>query len=169
VASNEYDMEAKLVYEGTKSLNGPSTAYEIDADTQDLVKEMIKVMVLHNGIGLAAPQIGINKRLFVIGSKDTDFIACINPEWEPIEDSDQRLFDEGCLSFPGLFLKVKRYKRIKVSYTTMTGEQKTRELSGVWSQAFQHEYDHLDGITFDKKVSKIKLNMAQKKREKMYK
>ena len=68
-----------------------------------------------------------------------------------------------------MLFRSKRYKRIKVSYTTMTGEQKTRELSGVWSQAFQHEYDHLDGITFDKKVSKIKLNMAQKKREKMYK
>lgn len=162
-------MKTKLIYEGTKSLYELSTEYEITDDTQDLVKDMIKTMITHDGIGLAAPQVGVNKRLFVIGHQDVDFVVCINPEWEPVEGSEVKLFDEGCLSFPGLFLKVKRYDKITGTYTTLTGEQKTREFEGVWAQAFQHEYDHLDGITFDQKVSKTKLNMALKKLKKLEK
>ena len=70
---------------------------------------------------------------------------------------------EGCLSFPGIFVKIERPKEIEVQYETTQGETKTARLDGMESKCFQHEFDHLEGITFNTRVSKLRWDMAKKK------
>jgi len=103
----------------------------------------------HDAIGLAAPQVGENTRLMIIGHEDNGYVVCINPEWEVAEDSEDEEFLEGCVSFPGLELTITRPNSIIGTFTNLSGERKSTTFVGVWAQAFQHECDHLDGITFD--------------------
>ena len=110
---------------------------------------MIVAMQEHDALGLAAPQVGENTRLMIIGHKDTGFVVCINPEWEVAEDSEDEEFLEGCVSFPGLELTITRPNKIIGTFTDLQGMRKSSSFVGVWAQAFQHECDHLDGITFD--------------------
>ena len=77
------------------------------------------------------------------------------------------MIDEGCLSFPGLWVKVNRPETIEVEYEDENGEKVQRELYGLQSRIFQHEYDHMEGSNFTEKVSKLKLDMAIKKQKKM--
>jgi len=113
---------------------------------QTLAQRMLEFMRAQGGIGLAAPQIGISKRVFVM---QIDRLAafCFNPEI--VSSSDERMiFDEGCLSFPGEQLSISRPKHIEVRYQNYAGEWTTSRLSGLASICFQHELDHLDGIVF---------------------
>lgn len=136
----------------------------ISEHTHDLVYSMIELMQQHDGIGLAAPQLGVAERLFVIGHKETGFVVCINPVLHEVEEAEEESFDEGCLSFPHLQMKVKRQNRIACEFTDLHGTRKTSEFTGVWAQAIQHEYDHLEGITFDTRVGATTLSLANSKR-----
>lgn len=112
---------------------------------EHLVNDLLQFMIRENGIGLAAPQVGISQRVFVmkIGLKTW---ACFNPEI--IESSnDFTNFDEGCLSFPGDYCTITRPNIIRVRYQTANGDHVEEELMGVASRCFQHELDHLNGIT----------------------
>jgi peptide deformylase len=140
--------------------------FDKDGDPSELVNSLFKTMIINNAIGLAAPQCGIHKRIFVMGN-ESKLVACINPEFTPISENDIDNDYEGCLSFPGLFMRVKRPKTINASYQTISGELVTRTMTGLEARIFQHETNHLDGITFDKLVSKLVLNMAMKKRNKL--
>ena len=127
--------------------------------------QLFDFMYSNDGIGLSANQIGLNYRMFVMGDKDVQYI-CWNPQiLEYSGDLVEKM--EGCLSFPNLFLKVKRSKEVKVSYLNEYGLQIICNLSDSWSHCFQHELDHLDGILFTHKISKLKLDMALKKRYKL--
>ena len=137
--------------------------FEKDGDPKDLIHNMSKVMIENNGIGLAAPQVGVSKRIFVMGNA-TKLIACINPEL--LEGEGQVMDQEGCLSFPNLWLNVKRYDKIKVRYYNITGELVETEFTGLLSRVFQHERDHLDGVCFDTRVGKLSLEFAKSKRKK---
>jgi len=138
--------------------------FTIDGDPTELVGEMSKFMAANGGVGLAATQLGINKRIFIMGNF-TKLIACINPKI--ISLSEEREADiEGCLSFPDLFMKVKRPTSCNVQYQTITGEVIERELTGLESRVFLHEYDHLLGITFDQRVGNLSFKMAKDKRAK---
>jgi peptide deformylase len=110
-----------------------------------LAKNLLEFMIAHNGIGLAAPQVGIGQRVFVmkIGVRSW---ACFNPEIMESSD-DFANFDEGCLSFPGDQCTISRPNTIKVRYRTAPGDIVQEELLGLASRCFQHELDHLDGIT----------------------
>lgn len=110
-----------------------------------LVQELLDLMTAENGIGLAAPQVGISQRVFVmkIGLKSW---ACFNPEIIKSGD-DFVLFDEGCLSFPGESCSITRPNSIEVSYQTAQGQEVKEQLTGLAARCFQHELDHLDGIT----------------------
>lgn len=110
-----------------------------------LAKNLLEFMMTQNGIGLAAPQVGISKRAFVmkIGVRSW---ACFNPEITESGD-DFTNFDEGCLSFPGDQCTISRPNTIKVRYRTAPGDIVQEELLGLASRCFQHELDHLDGIT----------------------
>lgn len=157
-------MTYKLVKEDDPILKQKCEEHIISEDTEKLVFEMIKIMQEHDGIGLAAPQVGVAERLFVIGHKETGFVVCINPIVHPIEESEEETFLEGCLSFPHLTMKVKRQNRVACEFTNLNKERKVSEFSGVWAQAIQHEYDHLEGITFDERVGETVLSLAKSKR-----
>ena len=139
----------KLVDKSDKILKTVCDEHIISEESEKLVYDMIVAMQEHDALGLAAPQVGENTRLMIIGHKDTGFVVCINPEWEVAEDSEDEEFLEGCLSFPGLELTITRPNKIIGTFTDLKGMRKSSSFVGVWAQAFQHECDHLNGITFD--------------------
>lgn len=155
----------KLVEEHDPILKQKCLPHELTEETKQLAYDMIVAMQEHDGIGLAAPQVGIAERLFVIGHKSTGFVCCINPVLYQVPEAEEEFFTEGCLSFPHLTLKVKRKNKIRCEFTNLNGERKISEFSGVWAQAIQHEYDHLNGVTFDTLVGKTKLSLAKAKRQ----
>jgi peptide deformylase len=141
-----------------------------DGDGEQIEKDMIDFMLNNNGIGLAANQIGITKRVFVMGSKDIPGFdkpfAVFNPRILEFSE-DQELFKEGCLSYPNLWLSVNRPKEIVAEYQDSKGNTHTVKMDGLIARVFQHEYDHLDGICFVDKVSQMKLQLAMKKLRKL--
>jgi peptide deformylase len=150
------------------SLVQPSTPWDFaaDRDAEQLEKDLCNFMIAAGGIGLAANQIGMTKRVFVMGSNNipgfpTPF-ALFNPRI--IEASAEIVLDqEGCLSYPGLFLTVKRPAWVIAEYQDSQGNTKEIKIDGYLAKCFQHELDHLDGICFVDKVSQMKLNLAMKK------
>lgn len=134
----------------------------IDFDPLQLKKEMVDIMLQHNGIGLSASQVGLNKQLFVMGDSTDNSSICINPEI--LQHTEESIVDvEGCLSFPNIFIQVKRPKEILVQYFDENLEQKRQHLNGYSVKCFLHEYDHLQGITFKDRVSTLKWKIAAKK------
>ena len=134
-------------------------------DIENFENEYIKLMLAENGIGLAANQIGITKRFFAIGHESFDTFQKHAIIWNPqvINSSIEKVIDvEGCLSFKDVFVKVERPKTIEVQYETTQGKTEFAKLDGMESKCFQHELDHLDGITFNKRVSKLRWQMANK-------
>ena len=158
----------ELVYAPADILKKPTISVDEDMDNVvKLAEQMHTLMIQNNGIGLAAPQVNINKSFFIVGDK-TRYKLAVNPKI--IETSEEKvLMTEGCLSFPGLFLKVLRPLNCVVEYVNNKGETVNEKLEGMMSRVFQHETDHLNGITFDTLVSKLKLDMAIKKRDKRLK
>ena len=134
-------------------------------DIENFENEYIKLMLAENGIGLAANQVGITKRFFAIGHESFDTFQKHAIIWNPqvINSSIEKVIDvEGCLSFKDVFVKVERPKTIEVQYETTHGKTEFAKLDGMESKCFQHELDHLDGITFNKRVSKLRWQMANK-------
>ena len=112
---------------------------------------MKKTLYEANGVGLAAPQIAVSKRIFVADDGESGFEAYINPEWQP--DGDEMATDsEGCLSVPGLFGEVTRYARVIVRYQDIHGKKKVKKASGLLARCIQHETDLLNGILFIEKA-----------------
>jgi peptide deformylase len=108
-----------------------------------LVKEMIPAMYVFDGTGLAANQVGVDARIFVADIGEGPF-AVINPEILQVSEK-QTVLEEGCLSFPGIHIKVKRPEAIRVKYLSERNETIEAELTGIPSKVFQHEIDHLNG------------------------
>lgn len=140
--------------------------FNVDANSEEVESTMIRLMQTFRGVGLAANQVGLLKRVFVIKLKDSEEpFAVFNPvvlsESKELQDSE-----EGCLSFPELFLGVKRPKEIEVSYVDKLGKECTMKLSGIDARCFLHELDHLNGVVFTEKVSSMKLMLARKKQRK---
>ena len=134
-------------------------------DLERFETDMIKMMLDESGMGLAANQIGITKRFFAIGHNSFDTFQKHAIIWNPqvINSSNEKVIDiEGCLSFKNVFVKVERPKVIEVQYETTQGKTRSAKLDGMESKCFQHELDHLDGITFNKRVSKLRWQMANK-------
>lgn len=151
-----------------ESLTETSTPWVFgeDGDAVALEKAMCDFMVENHGIGLAANQIGLTKRVFVMGSYNIDGFpkpfALFNPRI--LESStEESNYKEGCLSYPDLWLDVKRPESVKVEYQDSQGNTHEAVLTGLISRCFQHELDHLDGICFVDKVSSLKLQLAMKK------
>lgn len=140
--------------------------FGVDGDAEQLEREMCEFMTKNHGIGLAANQIGLTKRVFVMGSKNIEGFpepfALFNPRLLEVSE-EQDLYKEGCLSYPGLYLSVKRPSVIKVEYQDSQGNVHEAAMSGLVARCFQHELEHLDGICFVDKVSQMKLQLAMKK------
>lgn len=139
-----------------------------DLDRDEIEEKLFDSMKHYQGIGLSANQIGIMERAFVMYSdvNKRETITCFNPEIVTQSDTEI-IMDEGCLTFPGLWLKVKRPDSIEVQYEDKTGEMQHQAMFGLECRIFLHEYDHMEGMDFTQKVSKIKLNRALKRRSKM--
>ena len=137
-----------LRYDGDMILYKKSKEVEIfDEHIKQIVEDMFETMYKYNGVGLAAPQIGILKRILVIdtGEKD-EKLEMINPKITKLEK--EVILSEGCLSFPNVFGNVRRYNYTEAEYMTKDGEKKIIKAEGLLAQAIQHEIDHLNGILF---------------------
>ena len=147
-------------------------AREVDAVTPEidrLVDEMIAAMYAERGIGLAAPQIGVGLRIFVIdlssGRDASALTVCINPTWGDREG--MQLEEEGCLSLPGFVATVARPARAVVHALDRRGQAVTIEGTGLLARALQHEMDHLDGLLFVDRLRGISRTMILRKIKKL--
>lgn len=138
---------------------------DINPELAELAKNMIETMRVNDGIGLAAPQVNISRRMFVVDKAlirdDWEAEAYINPEILEREGSES--FEEGCLSIPGIRAEVVRPTRIKVRYQRLNGETVEEEMDGLLARVFQHEYDHLNGVLFVDKISPLKYKILEPK------
>lgn len=159
-------MEFKLGPHETLIMPSEDWVFDDLNESKSIATAMIDFMVKEKGIGLAANQVGINKKVFVMGSHNIDGFpkpfAVFNPKILQVSE-DTSLYDEGCLSYPGLFLKVKRPQAVIVEYQDEEGIVHTSEMNGLIARCFQHEFDHLNGICFVDRVSQMKLQLAMKK------
>jgi len=122
---------------------------EINSKILELLDDMAETMYEGNGVGLAAPQVGILKRIAVIDVGD-GLIELINPVIT--ETEGEQIETEGCLSIPGVYGKVKRPQRVVVEYINRAGEKVRTEGTGIKAVCICHELDHLDGVLFEEKV-----------------
>lgn len=138
----------KVIIFDDELLNKKSENIEkIDNNIKKLAQDMYKTMYFSNGIGLAAVQVGVLKRLFVIDVPDFGKFEMINPKI--IEKSKETsVYEEGCLSLPGIASEVERAKTITVEYLDLDGNKKTLNATDLLATCIQHEYDHLEGILF---------------------
>lgn len=167
-------MEEKIIQENHKSQKNilPVVEYPdpvlrqkskkiknpLDPEIQKLITEMIKSMEAHNGMGLAAPQVGKSIRLCIIKESEQLYVL-INPKIKS-QSREKVLGEEGCLSFPGKFLNIKRSEKVKVRCLNKKGKPVKIKATGLLARALQHEIDHLDGVLFIDRVGK---NLSKKK------
>lgn len=159
----------KLLYHPNEFLAKQMTMVNLENlsfDPKELKIQMVDFMLSHNGIGLAANQIGLDASVFVMGDSANNNSLCINPTiLQYTEETEIDL--EGCLSFPGIYVKVKRPREILAEFYNEHLEKQTVKISGYSARCYLHELDHTLGITFKDRVSKIKWNMAQRKSKKI--
>jgi len=137
----------------------------IDEEISNLAKTMFEILERDKGIGLAGPQIGIPKRIFVIHVQDDEQRVFINPSI--LETSLKTTkFEEGCLSVPGIYTNVTRPESIKVQAWNLKGRPFTLEASGIVARVIFHEYDHLEGVLFLDHLPESKRNKLIEKYEK---
>ncbi len=136
----------KLVYYPHEALRKISSEVENPLKEKQLVHQLIKVMKQNKGLGLAAPQLGINKKVFVM-DQEGEPVVCFNPQIVHIGD-EKITWEEGCLSLPGIRAIIERPKVIEVSYLDELGKNQKKTFEGLDSVCFQHELDHLNGILY---------------------
>ncbi|MBK2105598.1 peptide deformylase [Francisella philomiragia] len=142
---------------------------EIDDDFRATIAEMTELMIEANGVGLAAIQVGIKKRFFImydnLESDTPKIITIINPKI--IDQSGKIIDEEGCLSFPGVSAKVNRSTRVKIKALNEFGQEIEVEKDDFLARCIQHEIDHLNGVTFFDHLGPLKRKMIEKKYKKL--
>ena len=142
-----------------------------DRDLHKLIDDMFETMYGAPGVGLAAPQVGVLKRLFVMdcssGKDKRQKVVLINPVIETEEG--EQVGDEGCLSFPGVFLEVKRPQRVVVRAHDLNGSEFTLDVMDLQARCVSHETDHLDGELFINYLSPLKRDLTKRKIKKRIK
>lgn len=156
-----------LVIAPDPRLNVPSQKVEvIDDGIRAFTKDLLDTMYANDGIGLAAVQVGVHKRIIAVdvarrdGGSDPQIY--INPEIVS-EGDDISIYTEGCLSFPDQFTEVERPEAVKIRYMDLDGKEHTIDADGILATCLQHEIDHTNGIVFVDHVSKLKRDMIMKK------
>ena len=163
----------KILTEPNKVLREKSLSVEkVDKDLQELMDDMLETMYAAPGIGLAAIQVGIPKRVIVLDitpkDKPRNPIFFINPEI--IDKSENNsTYEEGCLSVPGQFAEIDRPNKCHIKYLDYHGQAKEITVEGMLATCIQHEIDHLEGILFIDYLSKLKKSMIIKKLSKQKK
>ena len=144
---------------------------EFNEDLRRLVDDMFETMYDAQGVGLAAPQVGVSKRLFVMDVPTEDDksnkIALINPEI--IMQEGEQIGDEGCLSFPGIYTTVRREVRTVARYRDVFGNEQELDCNDLSARCVLHETDHCDGIVFLDRMSVLKRELAKRKIKKLQK
>lgn len=138
---------------------------QVDDSVRELVRDMVETMYSADGVGLAAPQVGVLKRIIVIdpapGTKESKLYVFINPE---IVSADGRTkYTEGCLSIPGESEEIERFEKLTVRALDEQGETFEVEAEGLLAIALQHEIDHLDGVLFVDRLSSLKRGLIRKR------
>ena len=154
----------RLIESDNLLLTIPLSIVNEDADRKKIKEDLFETMDHYKGIGLSGNQVGIMERVFVMYSNFSarEKIICFNPKIT-LASETQEFMDEGCLSFPGLWLKVKRPSWIEAEYEDENCEVIKDTLTGLSARVFQHEYDHMEGTNFTKKVSRLRLDRAKKR------
>ena len=140
--------------------------------TQQFVRNMFATMNRYGGLGLSANQVGKPYRMFIMGGQTAiengKIYACFNPKIIKASEEKIRL-EEGCLTFPFLFLNIERPRQVEVEFLDEKLDKKTYQMDGIIARCFLHEMDHMNGVVFTDLVSKLKYDMAMKKRDKYIK
>lgn len=145
---------------------------EVDDEIRTLVADMVETMYSKNGAGLAAIQVGVDKRIFIVeasvagGDENDHPVVFINPTIEWLSDETETS-DEGCLSFPGIYVPIKRSLRARVRATGLDSKEFVAEGEGLYARAMQHEHDHLINKLLIDYVGPLKRQMIKRKMEKM--
>ena len=148
------------------SLRVEPTAFDFEKDdAKDLVDRLWTKCRELKGLGLSANQVGIDAKVFVMGTDEDNRKNVFNPKIVSTSN-ETNLAKEGCLSYPGLWLSIKRPASITASYQNEMGEYIVEEFSGLPARIFQHEYDHMLGLNFSDYASEMKMKMALKSLEK---
>ena len=144
---------------------------EFDEKLHKLIDDMFETMYGAPGVGLAAPQVGVLKRLFVMdcssGKNNKQKVVLINPVIE--SEEGEQVGDEGCLSFPGIFLEIKRAQRVAVRAQDLDGSEMTLDVMDLEARCVSHETDHLDGELFISYLSPLKRDLTKRKIKKRIK
>jgi peptide deformylase len=143
----------------------------IDGNLADFVQNMFETMYEAKGCGLAAPQVALSKKLFVMdvssGKETKDRIVCINPQI--VETKGVVVNEEGCLSFPGIYFEVERPEIVTVSAIDLDGKEFTFEVDGLAARCVLHETDHINGKVFIEYLSPLKRDLVKRKIKKKIK
>jgi peptide deformylase len=144
----------QLAYYPADVLIHPAQAVgKIDDDICRLINRMIDIMLEKKGVGLAAPQAGVPLRLFIISINSTREAVKVYINPKITLDGEAVLIEEGCLSVPGVYTKIRRYKKCKVTATNLNGNEFSEEAEDLYARALQHEYDHIEGVTIVNRMS----------------
>lgn len=147
---------SKIITAGNPDLKRkalPVTAF--DKKLKFIISDMKKTLYEANGVGLAAPQIDLNIRMFVADDGESGFEAYVNPVWEPV-GNETNVDTEGCLSVPGYVGLVERYTTVRIKYQDVRGKKKQKVATGLLARCIQHETDHLNGILFIEKATALR-------------
>lgn len=163
----------ELIYAPSDWLQKKVKPFDFDAtNAVETAQKMVDIMGNSRGIGLSANQVGLDAQIFVMQPTRhrelKDPFAVINPVVQKISE-ETSLEYEGCLSYPNLILKISRPIKLVASFLDADAKECIIELDGYDARCFLHEYDHLQGIEFTDRVSKLKLEMAKKKKAKLEK
>ena len=155
---------------GAGVLHQPATPVaEVTADIEQLIDDMIQTMYAAPGVGLAATQVGVSKRIFVadisIGRNPNDLVVFLNPAF--VERDGMQLEDEGCLSVPGFNATVARPSRVVMAGLDRAGQPQQIEGIGLLARCFQHEMDHLDGTLFVDRLRGLQKDLIVRKIHKL--
>ena len=162
-----------LIWPDPRLLTVSAPVQEVTEETKTLVRDMLETMYDADGVGLAAPQVGVHQRVVVVDIYGVDEdrpsgeepLVLINPEFLLREGELE--WEEGCLSVPGETGKITRAAHVKMRYLNLDGEMEELEVEGLKAVALQHECDHLDGKLFVDYVSRLKRNVIRRKMQKL--
>jgi len=158
----------ELIEEASKVLRTPPPEFDFENPKEDpktIVENMAEAMEKYGGLGLSANQVGLPYKMFVMKTADKGIVGFFNPKITRVSQETDNL-KEGCLSFPDIYLMIKRSKTIELEYQDEQGESHTLVLEGMAARCVQHECDHLNGILFLQRASRLKLERALKARPK---
>jgi len=163
-------MNLNLVDSSDPILRTKCVPFDFNNPVVDIIEfshAIVKLMFEHNGIGLAANQVGLGFRAFALRAVPANFV-CINPRivWK---SEKQVLLEEGCLTYPNLIVKIKRPEFIRARFWLPNGEARTEKFIGMTARCFQHEVDHLDGKVFYEQANRYHREQAFKRRKKIEK